>query len=873
MTVVAGVAQTGTVGAPLDTALTVFVSDKFGNPAPGALVRFTAAAGAGSLTPLTVTTGSDGHAQTHWTLPTLLGTYHATASVSGLDSLVFQATAVAATPMQLSLLTPDTVGGDAGGVADSAIVVQLHDGFGNPVGGGTLTLQAVGGGTAPATVLTDSLGHASVTWSLGGVPGINTLTIGYTGLPAVQVTGIGFPALPRPGLSVGSVSACRLTAAGAAECWGPNGAGQLGTGDTQSRSLPTPVVTALLFESIATGGPNAGEGQSCGLVTDGTAYCWGTIGTSVYLTPTAVVGHQFVSISVGLWHVCGVTANGSGYCWGRNSSGQLGDRTTSTRDTPTAIAGGLRFRQLVAGGEFTCGLTRAGAVYCWGSDLNGQMGHGTIASASQLTPLSVASGMHFQSISGGGATTCAADFSGATVCWGANYFGEATAGPGPPNATPTVVAGLAGLAPIVIGSGQACALDGTGIASCWGSNGFLARGDSVFASRAAPAPILGGYHFVELAAGQYSTCGRTMGNAIYCWGLNDLGSVGVSDTTTRLSPKAVAGGVLFTSISTGLIHSCGLDGQGQGYCWGDNRLYPLVGDGSGAPRVIPTPVAGGHQFTRLRAGGYAACGLDTQGAAWCWGQGSHGEIGDGGLNDQAMPTQVGGGHQFTELDVEFEQACGLTSNGEIWCWGAGDVIKNTGPYPLPVKVTATEPMTSISVGTRLACGMGQSGAVLCWFPSGDSVSPVADTVSGAPALTSITAGFYGACGLTANGDAWCWSSINGGTGVPTLVPGGHQFASLENSWAGQTTCGVTTAGAGYCWGDNSGGKFGDGTMTSKPDPTLVSGGQQFQQLAPSSFHTCGLLAGGAAYCWGTSSQGALGTGDSHYHPYPLLVSP
>jgi alpha-tubulin suppressor-like RCC1 family protein len=76
------------------------------------------------------------------------------------------------------------------------------------------------------------------------------------------------------------------------------------------------------------------------------------------------------------------------YCWGPKFDGQLGDGTTIQRLTPVAVAGGLEFRGVSAGGSNTCGVTTGSAAYCWGTNNFGQLGDGT--RITRLTPVPVA---------------------------------------------------------------------------------------------------------------------------------------------------------------------------------------------------------------------------------------------------------------------------------------------------------------------------------------------------------------------------------------------------------------------------------------------------------------------------------------------------
>jgi alpha-tubulin suppressor-like RCC1 family protein len=174
-------------------------------------------------------------------------------------------------------------------------------------------------------------------------------------------------------LASGTFHSCGLRQDGSALCWGLNANGQLGDGTSTNRPTPTTVLGALAFQSIG-----AGESWTCGLTTAGRPYCWGGMpgGAAVQNTPLSYpAAPAFSSLSVGGAHACGLTADGTAYCWGVNSSGQLGDSTTTTRTEPTPVRGGMKFQSISAGYEHTCGRTLGeGAVACWGRNRAGELG-------------------------------------------------------------------------------------------------------------------------------------------------------------------------------------------------------------------------------------------------------------------------------------------------------------------------------------------------------------------------------------------------------------------------------------------------------------------------------------------------------------------
>ena len=75
-------------------------------------------------------------------------------------------------------------------------------------------------------------------------------------------------------------------------------------------------------------------------------------------------------------------------CWGLNTSGQLGDSTTTQKLTPVESLGATGSTWVSAGGTHTCAsVDSLKHLKCWGLNGNGQLGDGT--TAQKLTPVSV----------------------------------------------------------------------------------------------------------------------------------------------------------------------------------------------------------------------------------------------------------------------------------------------------------------------------------------------------------------------------------------------------------------------------------------------------------------------------------------------------
>jgi alpha-tubulin suppressor-like RCC1 family protein len=368
-------------------------------------------------------------------------------------------------------------------------------------------------------------------------------------------------------IAAGGAHTCALTPSGAAYCWGRGESGQLGipaptttcptdAGPRPCRKVPVPVGGGLTFVQLAGGGDH-----TCGLTSDGTAYCWGNnrsgqLGegpTDFRDSPAPVATElRFTSIDAGARHTCGLTGDGTAYCWGNNNVGQLGDETTTNSSVPVAVTGGHSFQLIVAGGfspgagdayGHTCALTMSGDAYCWGDDESGQLGTGVPDLDVHPTPAPVTGELTFAGLSASlGSHTCGFTASGTGYCWGFNPLGGL--GNGTKNDSPVPVPVQGGLAFVQIiagGLGHTCGRTDSGKTYCWGDNAFGQVGDGSRVERTTPTPILGGLSFTRLDAGYRHTCGLATDGAVYCWGSGGAGQLGNNSTDRSNVPSKVFG--------------------------------------------------------------------------------------------------------------------------------------------------------------------------------------------------------------------------------------------------------------------------------------------------------------------------------------------
>lgn len=590
---------------------------------------------------------------------------------------------------------------------------------------------------------------------------------------------------------------CARTVSGGVWCWGMTFSGP---GDGSGGSYPAPVPVSELSSGVAA--IAVGSSHACALTAAGGVKCWGEnssgqLGdgtTTTRFTPVNVTGlsNGVAAIWAGYGHTCALTSNGGMKCWGSNYVGQLGDGTTTSRSQPVDVVGlGSGVTAGTAGGGHSCALV-GGAAYCWGYNFNGELGDGT--QVQRNTPVLVSGlGSGVTSVRAGGNHTCAVMTGGAPMCWGSNSNGQLGVGSsGNPRTTPQAVAGLSsGVASLTLGGYHTCAVLGGGSVKCWGSNveGQLGIGNTT--SQSAPVDVASfGAPVSAMAAGGSHTCAIGGDAKVRCSGVNSQGELGRGLITTRDTLPALVQGFVHTplenvvSVSAGFYHACALLASGSVKCWGSN-LYGELGDGSTTARAGPVDVMGlTSGVIAIASKESSSCAVTSAGGVKCWGRNHRGQLGDGTMTDRSIPVDVSGVSGATAVWMGGTHSCAAVTGDAVKCWGDN--------------------------------GFGQLG-------DGTSVSP---------RLTPVDV-----------------------TGLGSAV--------VSGAAGSRHTCAVMSGGGLKCWGENSMGQLGDGTTTNRSQPVDVSGlTSGVAAVAAGDFFTCALTTGGGVRCWGFNYAGRLGIGTS-----------
>lgn len=296
--------------------------------------------------------------------------------------------------------------------------------------------------------------------------------------------------------------------------------------------------------------------------------------------------------------------------------------------------------------------------------------------------------------------------------------------------------------------------------------------------------------------------------------------------TEQKSTGIDGGGWIYTGGNSNCFINYGPNptyGQWRTWCWGANQ-YGQLGDGTLINRTSPVQVGGPLQFWNLAIGYKHSCGISfnpatgTKTGIWCWGQNDYGQIGDNSLTDRTAPVLVlpglPDGTPPVAVAVGFEHTCAAFGNTgqltRIYCWGRNDrgqlgdntFINKKVPVPvsLPANVVTS---TQLSLGDEHSCinaaTTSQFYVPYCWgrnlegqLGDGTYINKKVPVRAGGSLVTS----YYG------------------------LQTGGWHTAFHTAYPASCTSPGTWGL---YATGWNAYGQLGDGTLTTRNSPVLMTG--------------------------------------------------
>lgn len=731
-------------------------------------------------------------------------------------------------------------------------------------------------------------------------------------------------------ISSGSDHVCGISNNDRAYCWGSNEYGQLGNNSTANSAIPIEVSRGVMStESVKQ--ITSGRRHTCAVDFNDKAYCWGNndygqLGnnsTNSSSMPVAVSqgnmpAGQVKQLISSYSHTCAIASNDNVYCWGINSSGQIGNNSTTNSLTPATVSQGVMpvgvIKQLAVGSRQTCVIASDNKVYCWGDNGEGQLGNGS--NTDSLIPVLVSLGAMpagaVKQITSSGASVCAIASDDKGYCWGYNDYGELGNNTYVPSNLPVAV--LQGAMPvgvikkITLGNYHACAIASDDRLYCWGGGDYGQLGNNTYDNSAIPIAVSQGASSTglvkQITAGYYHTCVIASDDKSYCWGYNYYGQLGHGHDYLEPTPTNVSNGVMspgtIKQLAAGNYHTCAIASDDRAYCWGSNGSG-LLGNNSTTGSPVPVAISQGVMpagiIKQISAKDDHTCVIASNDKPYCWGSNEYGELGNNSTTDSSVPVAVSQGVMPTgavkQLALAAYHTCAIASNDKVYCWGENSFNQlgngTTTDSHIPVEVSQgampAGAIKQITAGYYNTCVIASDDKVYCWgynnygqLGTGNTTAapvPVAVAQGAIPAgaIKQLSSGVYHACVIASDDKPYCWGynyhgqlGINSTTDnlVPIAVNKGAMPVGTVKKLAinGFASCVIASDDKSYCWGYNYYGLLGNNSTDNSSIPVAVHQGVMpsgaIKQIVGSLYSVCAIASDNKAYCWGINESGLLG---------------
>ena len=404
-------------------------------------------------------------------------------------------------------------------------------------------------------------------------------------------------------------------------------------------------VVSVVFTSGLVTAKAVGTDTVTATVTSGTGSAAVTVTGSTDLTVVA----PWTNVSAGGDQTLARKADGNLYGWGSNLFGQLGDGTSTSRNTPTLVSGGSTlWKQIATGDQFVIALRSDGTLWSWGLNQVGQLGDGT--TTNRATPAKIGAATDWVFVAAGKRHAFAINSKGLLYGWGGNFNGQ-------------------------LG-------DGTTVSK------FVPTPNPTTMStpNSSGAAVVAAKTWKSVVAGDTHSLGIDTANGLYGWGGNASGQVGNALPADSLAPVKI-GFSFWASVSAGGAHSAGIRTDGTLFAWGSNS-NGQVGNRSSTNVTAPTPVTSATNWAVVSAGALHTMATRTDGSLWGWGANSESQLGNGEMNDLSFPMQIGAVTNWNTVSAGSGHSIGIQNDNTLWGWGR-NLSGQVGNGKL---VTAPEPV-------------------------------------------------------------------------------------------------------------------------------------------------------------------------------------
>lgn len=601
-----------------------------------------------------------------------------------------------------------------------------------------------------------------------------------------------------------------------------------------------------------------------------------------------------------------IRQDGTLWAWGLNSSGQLGDGTTTNRLTPVQIMSGVK--SVVSSASYTLAIKEDGSLWAWGDNRYGQLGDGT--TTARLLPVLVMSGV--RNVVAGYCHSLVIKEDG--TLWG---FGDNSYGQLDDKATlsqPTPVQIMNSVKKVAAGYNYSMVIKEDGTLWTWGNNDYGQIGDGTRTKRIAPFQVMIGVK--NICATSYDSLAIKEDGTLWVWGNNLMGQIGDGTMYDRLTPFHTMSDV--KSAALGGPDTFAVKVDGTLWAWGYNA-YGQLGVGNTITGSY-TPVKVMGKVRSIAAGGTHSVVVKEDGMLWTWGSNDYGQLGDGTvatrkytpeqimntnliyLNNTSATLTPGQTKQLLAVissgklaDKSISWSVYSQSGGHIVAVSPAGLVTAINPGTAVIRATSNADPTkyaecSVTVSTdakpRAAAGSFHSlvlkvdGTLWSWGRNsfgklGDGTTTDRSTPEQIMSrVESIVAGDSHNLAVKQDGTLWAWgyneySQLGDGSTMDRSTPV-QIMSGVRRVAAGQYfSLAVKEDGTLWAWGSNARGQLGDGTTTDRATPVQVMSG--VKSVAAGLMHTVAIKEDGTVWTWGLNIIGQLGDGTTLNKTTPVQV--
>jgi alpha-tubulin suppressor-like RCC1 family protein len=363
-------------------------------------------------------------------------------------------------------------------------------------------------------------------------------------------------------------------------------------------------------------------------------------GTATFTgTAPSTTGKNITMISAGLGFQTLALANDlTVWVTGANSQGQLGDGTTSSKNSPIHLSTLSNITAVSTGTNSSYALDTDGFVWAWGGNSSGELGTGTTTNS--LVPVKIQGITNVIAISAGAGCMAALKSDGTVWVWGYNWYGISANGSTANVLAPVQVLGVSNITAIANEGDCIIALKNDGTVWGWGNGVYGQLGNGKTASYQTPVQATGLTNVIAIAGGFGQTFALKNDGTVWGYGYNLQGQLGDGTATSRTTAVIISSLTSITKIVSGSNHAVALKSDGTVFVWGRNASYGVFGNGTSSTSLTPIQVSALTNVTSLTAGNDYSLAIKTDGTVWGWGLNSSGQLGDGSNISKLSPVLV-----------------------------------------------------------------------------------------------------------------------------------------------------------------------------------------------------------------------------------------